>query len=244
MLARSKRRRRAPGRLLGRTPIGIATRLLDLRGPHRTLLERFAQRGSITILFSDIVDFTEATDVGGERAALALLDAHDRVVIPAVRRHRGRVVKSVGDGVMAAFSDPADAVRAATAILARAAERDARSPRLRLRLGLDAGRATRRGDDYIGQTVNVAARLVKRARPGEALVTDAVRRAAGDWDGAVWRQGGRPTLKGVQRPPRTWRLRPAPTARARRRAPAAPRLPSRPAAAGRRTGRSGSGARR
>ncbi len=134
---------------------------------------------------------------------MGLLDTHDATVIPAIARNRGRVVKNVGDGIMAAFRDPSDAVAAAAAIIERTA--GDRRP-LPLRIGLDTGRPTRRGEDYIGHTVNLAARLVKRARPGEALVTDAVYKAAKDTDGVVWRERGRPALKGVKKPPATWRL--------------------------------------
>jgi len=201
MPAAGKRARRP--RLLRTTPLALASRLLDLGTAHRKILERFAQRGTITILFTDIANFTAATESGGERAAMGLLDTHDATVIPAIARNRGRVVKNVGDGIMAAFRDPSDAVAAAAAIIERTA--GDRRP-LPLRIGLDTGRPTRRGEDYIGHTVNLAARLVKRARPGEALVTDAVYKAAKDTDGVVWRERGRPALKGVKKPPATWRL--------------------------------------
>ena len=204
MRAVSKRSQVARPRLLRATPLGLASRLLDLGAAHRALLERFAQRGTITILFTDIANFTASTETGGERAAMKLLDIHDEIVAPAVTKHRGRVVKNVGDGIMAAFRDPANAVAAAESIIRRT--RGDGRPALPLRIGLDTGRPTRRGEDYIGHTVNVAARLVKRCRAGEALVTDAVQRAAGDADGIVWRERGRPALKGVTKPPRTWRL--------------------------------------
>ncbi len=200
----SSKRPRAP-RILRATPLGLATRLLDLGTAHRTILERFAQRGSITILFTDIANFTATTESGGERAAIKVLDAHDRIVIPAVARHRGRVVKNVGDGIMAAFRDPSDAVATAGSIIKAAAAADGRAG-LRLRIGLDAGRPTRRGEDYIGHTVNLAARLVKRARPGEALVTEAVHKTGGTPEGMMWRERGKPALKGVAKPPTTWRL--------------------------------------
>jgi class 3 adenylate cyclase len=209
-----KRTRSGRPRLLPPTPLRLASRLLDLGSPQWNLLERFAQRGTITILFTDIANFTATTERGGERAAIQLLDAHDAIVIPAIRHNRGRVVKNVGDGVMAAFHDPADAVASAAEVIAGAAG-DGR--KVGLRIGVDTGRPTRRGEDYIGHTVNVAARLVKRCRPGEALVTDAVYRAAGRNDEFVWRELGRPALKGVQKPPRTWRLcRPKPRATKKR----------------------------
>ena len=204
MRAVSKRSRVARPRLLRATPLALASRLLDLGAAHRALLERFAQRGTITILFTDIANFTASTETGGEKTALDLLDTHDVIVVPAITGNRGRVVKNVGDGIMAAFRDPGDAVAAASAIIERTKGNG--KPELPLRIGLDTGRLTRRGEDYIGHTVNVAARLVKRCRAGEALVTDAVHRASGETDGVVWRERGRPALKGVAKPPRTWRL--------------------------------------
>jgi len=217
------KRSRAP-RILRATPLALASRLLDLGTAHRVILERFAQRGSITILFTDIANFTATTESGGERAAIKVLDAHDRVVIPAIARNRGRVVKNVGDGIMAAFRDPSDAVAAAGSIITTVAG-DGKAG-LRLRIGLDAGRPTRRGEDYIGHTVNLAARLVKRARPGEALVTDAVHKSGGTPEGTVWRERGRPALKGVAKPPSTWRLlaaKPASAAQRKKTAAAAAR---------------------
>ena len=213
MRAVSKRPRVARPRLLRATPLGLASRLLDLGAAHRALLERFAQRGTITILFTDIANFTASTESGGEKTAMDLLDAHDAIVTPAIVGNRGRVVKNVGDGIMAAFRDPSDAVAAAADIIKRT--RGNGQPPLPLRIGLDAGRPTRRGEDYIGHTVNLAARLVKRSRAGEALVTEAVHRAADDTDGVVWRERGRPALKGVAKPPRTWRLTLKPERRAK-----------------------------
>jgi adenylate cyclase len=203
-----------PGKRIGLLPVPsftVAARLLDLRTGHQRILERVASRGTIAILFTDIADFTAATDVGGDRAALALLDAHDAIVTPAVSNHRGRIVKSMGDGSMAAFGDPAAAVGAAAEILAAAKTHPGvRGHPLKLRVGIDAGRPPRRGDDYIGHTVNVAARLTRAARPGEALVSDAVRKLTPDNGLAVrWRERGRPALKGVARPPHTWRLTPS-----------------------------------
>ena len=75
----------------------LAARLLDLRSAHRLMLERFAARGTITILFTDIVDFTSATEEGGDATAAALLDVHDAAVAPNVIKNKGRIVKSLGD---------------------------------------------------------------------------------------------------------------------------------------------------
>jgi adenylate cyclase len=164
-------------------------------------------------MFTDIVDFTATTESGGERAAMRLLDAHDALVTPHVRNARGRVVKSLGDGIMAAFPDPAGAAEAAVGILEDLREEHTGNGRLRLRIGIDTGQPRRRGDDFVGHTVNVAARLTRRARPGEALVTDAVRSASHGALHAKWTERGAVSLKGVSRPPKMWRLRPGPPGR-------------------------------
>ncbi|TML81396.1 MAG: adenylate/guanylate cyclase domain-containing protein [Actinobacteria bacterium] len=209
-------------------PFLLAARLLDIRATHRAMLERFAKRGAIAIMFTDIVDFTKATEAGGDKTATKLLDAHDAVVETHVRRAKGRIIKSLGDGSMAVFNDPADAVRAAVGILESVRDLPAiRGWMLRVRIGIDAGKPSKRGDDYIGHTVNLAARLTRRARPGEALVTEAVQASLKKLDGeARWEKLGEVALKGMATPPKAWRLR---VGRARRKpkASASRRTPAR-----------------
>jgi class 3 adenylate cyclase len=190
-------------------PFLLAARLLDIRATHRAMLERFAKRGTIAIMFTDIVDFTKATEAGGDKAAMKLLDEHDAIVETTVRRHKGRLIKSLGDGSMAVFNDPSQAVRAAVEILEAVRDLPAvRGWKLRVRIGIDVGKPSKRGDDYIGHTVNLAARLTRRARPGEALVTDAVHASLKKLDGdARWEKLGEVALKGLANAPKTWRLR-------------------------------------
>jgi len=209
MVKRTAKAKRAARARRVSVPFLLAARLLDVRATHRAMLERFAKRGAIAIMFTDIVDFTKATETGGDKAATRLLDAHDAVVETHVRRNKGRIVKSLGDGSMAAFNDPAAAVRAAIGILESVRDLPpVRGWRLRIRIGMDLGKPSRRGDDYIGHTVNLAARLTPRARPGEALVTDAVKIAVRKPDGeARWEERGQVSLKGLANPPKTWRLK-------------------------------------
>ncbi|HJT37759.1 MAG TPA: adenylate/guanylate cyclase domain-containing protein [Actinomycetota bacterium] len=207
-------------------PFLLAARLLDIRATHRAMLERFAKRGAIAIMFTDIVDFTKATESGGDRTATKLLDAHDAVVETHVRRCKGRIIKSLGDGSMAVFNDPTQAVRAAVGILESIRDLPpVRGWKLRVRIGIDLGKPSKRGDDYIGHTVNLAARLTRRARPGEALVTDAVQASAKKLDvEAHWERLGAVQLKGMANPPKTWRLR---VGRARAKVSAARKRPAR-----------------
>jgi len=132
---------------------------------------RAPRRGSLTVMFTDIAGFTACAATRGDRAAARLVHRHDAAVLPAIRRHSGRILKRLGDGLMAAFASPAAALRAALEM-----QRAARG--VRLRIGIHAGAARSRAGDLIGHEVNVAARIAERALGGEILVSDAVRGAA------------------------------------------------------------------
>ena len=126
----------------------------------------------VTVLFTDIAGFTSHAAVRGDHAAVRLLRAHDAAVLPAVRRHMGRILKRLGDGVMVLFPSPGDALGAALAMQ--------RAARVRLRIGIHTGQARARAGDLIGHAVNVASRVADRARGGEILVSAPVREGAAD----------------------------------------------------------------
>ena len=129
---------------------------------------------AVTLMFTDIAGFTAHTATLGDRAALRLVRRHDRAVLPALRWHGGQILKRLGDGLMAAFPSPPDAVAAALAMQYAADQR----PRVGLRIGIHCGAASSRAGDLIGHDVNVAARIADRAERGRILVSDAVRVAA------------------------------------------------------------------
>ena len=124
-------------------------------------------RKPVTVLFTDIEGFTTHAAARGDRAAMRLLRAHDAAVLPAVRRHMGRILKRLGDGAMVLFPSPQDALAAALAMQ--------RAARIQLRIGIHTGQARSRAGDLIGHAVNVASRVADRARGGEILVSSTVR---------------------------------------------------------------------
>ena len=128
-----------------------------------------------TVLFTDIVGFTEYTDVCGDVAALEMLDLQAALARDALGPTGGRIVKELGDGLMVWFDDVAAGLRAAAEILrsTELARSDERFP-LSLRMGMHRGDAIQRGEDFIGQTVNIASRIADLAGPGELLVSDQV----------------------------------------------------------------------
>jgi hypothetical protein len=95
----------------------------------------------------------------------------------AVEEFKGIVVKTIGDSVMAEFTDPLHAVRAAIAIQERLLQQNQNlleSERLQIRIGINSGVGFRRGNDLFGEAVNVAARITKRSGPAQILVSRSV----------------------------------------------------------------------
>jgi adenylate cyclase len=130
------------------------------------------------IVFTDIVGFTEFTDAHGDDVALALLERQEKI-IRSVLPPSARVVKELGDGLLLWFDDAAAAVRTGLGVQQRCAAETADALPLWVRIGMHWGSPRRRGDDVVGRDVNLAARIVELAGPGEVLVSGAVADAAG-----------------------------------------------------------------
>jgi class 3 adenylate cyclase/alpha-beta hydrolase superfamily lysophospholipase len=124
-----------------------------------------------TVLFTDIVGSTERAAELGDGAWRSLLARHDTLVREEVQRHRGRLVKSLGDGALALFDGPSRAISSATAIRDAIHDLD-----LEIRAGLHAGECELLGDDDVGGlAVRIGARVSSLAGPGEVLVSSTVR---------------------------------------------------------------------
>lgn len=122
-----------------------------------------------TILFVDVVRSTELYVDLGDEAARARVAACLADLQRAAEHHGGRLVKSLGDGLLCAFASELAAVDAAFDLLASAPRH-----RLRVRIGVHAGDVLEEGCDLYGQAVNAAAHLTSLARPSEILVTSEV----------------------------------------------------------------------
>src|SRR5215212_4094124 len=129
-----------------------------------------------TIMDIDVVGFSTMS-ARDEEHALGLLGNRMATAQALVRNHRGRVFKLTGDGLLAEFASPVEAVRAALEI--QEAMRSANGPagpddQLVLRIGVNLGDVVESGDDLMGDAVNVAARLESIAKPGGICVSAAV----------------------------------------------------------------------
>jgi class 3 adenylate cyclase len=128
------------------------------------------QRRLLTILFTDIVDATGHAARLGDARWRDLLSAHDDAIRREVSRYGGREVKTVGDGLIAAFAGPpSDALRCA-----RTAVAAVRGLGIRIRAGLHTGECELIGDDVGGMAVHIAARVCDMAAPDEILTSGTV----------------------------------------------------------------------
>jgi class 3 adenylate cyclase len=132
--------------------------------------------GQHTFLFSDLVGFTALTEASGDdRAAEVAVRFYDHVR-RLLSQHQAEEVKTMGDAVMLRCDDPARAVRLGIRIVDHLEAVPGFPP---VRVGMHTGPAVRRGGDWYGTTVNVAARLCAAAGGGQVLVSEATEQAAG-----------------------------------------------------------------
>jgi class 3 adenylate cyclase len=132
--------------------------------------------GTVTVVFTDVEDFTGLSERLGDIEASHRLRAHQALVRREVDAHGGVEVTCQGDGFMLAFDGARRALRAAVAIQ-RAIDADraqAEAP-MRVRMGLHTGEAIREDEDLFGRTVIVAARIAAAAHGGEILVSSVLR---------------------------------------------------------------------
>lgn len=133
------------------------------------------------IVFTDIVGFTELTDVHGDDLAIAVVERQLELVREVLPEH-ARIVKELGDGLLLWFDDPVEAVDAALELMARFECESIDGMPLWIRIGMHWGAPRRRGDDIIGRDVNLASRVAGLAGAGEVICTEQLIAAVGGPD--------------------------------------------------------------
>jgi adenylate cyclase len=126
----------------------------------------------LAIVFTDLVEFSAWALQAGDDLTLELLRDVSEAVEPPVKDYGGKVVKRLGDGMMAVFDEPQQALAALFEARERLALVEAPGYQPRTRAGMHIGRPRRLGGDYLGVDVNIAARLAEAASAGELLVSD------------------------------------------------------------------------
>lgn len=177
--------RRSVAKELGLSALQVWQSVSEATGRGRGDLE-------MALLFTDLVGFSEWALRAGDVAVLELLREVGTEVEAMIAQHDGRIVKRLGDGLMATFLDAEEAVEAALDAQAavRSIEVDGYSPRMRA--GIHWGRPRKLGGDFLGVDVNVAARVTEAAKAGQVLVSDAM---LAKIDGGGVRAGRRKRLR-------------------------------------------------
>lgn len=134
-------------------------------------------RRSMAVFFADVAGYTRLTELAEEATHARLMQLRSEVLIPSIQDRGGRVVKSDGDGFLAAFDDEHSAVRCAISLQKEVTRREAATPedrRIAFRIGLNCGEVIVEPEDLYGESVNIAARLQAYADPGGIVMPSVV----------------------------------------------------------------------
>jgi class 3 adenylate cyclase/pSer/pThr/pTyr-binding forkhead associated (FHA) protein len=156
-------------------------------------------RRQVTILFTDIKGSTAYFEKFGDAAGLMMVNRCNGLVAKAVERHSGRVLKTIGDSVMACFDEPVNSVSAAIETQEALAEYNlskSEAHRISLRIGVNYGQGIVRSNDVYGDVVNVASRVEGAAAPNQIVISHALYLEIGSGQQFTIRHIGRFSLKG------------------------------------------------
>jgi adenylate cyclase len=191
------------------------------------------ERRLTAILAADIAGYSRLMGAD-EEGTLAQLKAHRRALIdPKIDEHRGRVVKTTGDGMLAEFASVVDALRCAVEVQRGMIARNApvaHEKRIEFRVGINVGDIIIDGGDIYGDGVNVAARLEAVAEPGGICVSGRVFEDTQRKVDVTFRDAGEQHLKNITRPVRVYRVEIGEESTTQRAAPAFS-LPDKPSIA-------------
>ena len=173
----------------------------DVLGPRRLA----------AILAADIAGYTRLMGADEEGTVARVTAQHQGVIAPIIDRHHGRIVKTMGDGFLAVFDSPLDAVRSAVAVQTATAEQDAALPdeqRLRHRIEINVGDVIIAANDIYGDSVNIATRLQQIAEPGGICISGGVHDLVRNRIVRDYRSLGDERLKNIADPVRVYQVLP------------------------------------
>ena len=172
--------------------------------------QRHVERKLAAIVAADVAGYSRLMGAD-EEGTLAQLKAHRRTLVdPKIREHRGKIIKTTGDGLLVEFASAVDAVRCAVEIQRGMAERNAGVPqnrRIEFRVGINLGDIIHDDNDIFGDGVNVAARLEGLAEPGGICISRSVRDPVRDKLGFTFEDIGEQELKNIAAPIHAYRVR-------------------------------------
>jgi adenylate cyclase len=174
-------------------------------------MERAHLRRRLTaVLLADVVGYSRLMSIDEEGTHVRLADHVKELIEPKIAESRGRLIRSMGDGLLVEFDSALDAVRCGLAIQGELADRDDgvnRDRRIRLRIGINTGDVIVDERDIYGNSINIAARLEGLAEPGEVYVTRGVRDQLQGYPGLSFEDRGDQRVKNIKTPIRVYRVK-------------------------------------
>src|SRR5207253_3610581 len=167
------------------------------------------ERRLTAILAADVVGYSRLMGVNEEGTLAALKAIRRELVDPRIVEHRGRIVKTTGDGLLVKFASVVDAVRCAVAVQQAMPKRNTdveADSRIELRIGINLGDVIVEGDDLYGDGVNIAARVEALADAGGVFVSNTVYDHVRDRLPFAFDDLGEQSLKNIMRPVRVYRV--------------------------------------
>jgi adenylate cyclase len=168
------------------------------------------ERRLAAILAADVAGYSRLMGVDEEDTLRRLKALRRELADPKIKEHRGRIVKTTGDGLLLEFASVVDAVRCAVEVQREMAERNVGVPpdrRIEFRMGINVGDIIKDGRDIYGDGVNVAARLEALAEPGGICVSRVVRDQVRDKLAFSFEDMGEQQVKNIARPVRVHKIR-------------------------------------
>src|SRR5215510_8411518 len=162
------------------------------------------------ILAADVAGYSRLMGADEEGTLERLKTLRRELVDPKIAEHKGRIVKTTGDGLLVEFASVVDAVRCAVAVQQAMSERNAgvaAGNRIELRIGINLGDVIVEGDDLYGDGVNIAARIEALADAGGVFVSNTVHDQVRDRLPFVFEDLGEQQVKNIARPVRVYRVR-------------------------------------
>tara|TARA_R110002073_G_scaffold139354_3_gene289605 strand:- start:278 stop:2128 length:1851 start_codon:yes stop_codon:yes gene_type:complete len=158
-------------------------------------------QGVVVVMFTDLVGSTKMTQELGDMGAQQVVRTHNAIVRNALAAYHGREVKHTGDGIMAVFSNAANAVASTMVMQQELAKHNGAQGSLpvKVRIGLNAGAAVQEEDDFFGTTVQLSARVCDKADAEQIFITQSVRDLV-TGHSIQFREAGNFDMKGIEKP--------------------------------------------
>src|SRR5258708_4835231 len=167
------------------------------------------ERRLAAVLAADVAGYSRLMGLDEERTLANLKSFRKTLVDPSIAAHRGRIVKTTGDGVLVEFASAVDAARCAVEVQHGMATQNADVPqnvRIEFRIGIHVGDIIIDDNDFFGEGVNIAAGLEGIAEPGVFCLSDDAQRQVGGKVDSTFGDMVLQTLKNITEPMRAWRM--------------------------------------